>query len=451
MQRPWKVLLVVSVAVFMASLDLFIVNVAFPDIGRDFSGASEASLSWVLNAYAIVFAALLVPAGRLADRYGRRRAFLAGCAGFVLGSALCGLAPSLPVLVGARVLQAAGAAVLMPTSLALLLPEFPPERRPLAIGVWAAVSGVAAALGPPVGGLLVELDWRLVFLVNLPIGIGAIGVARGLLREHRDESGALPDLLGSVVLVAAVSLLALAIVEAPDWGWTGAATLGCLAAAAVGLGWFAARCRSHPSPVVDPAIVRVRSFALANVAMLLFGVGFAAMLLQLVLYLTSAWGSSVLLTGVSIAPGPVMAAALGVPAGQLARRVGPHRVATVGMLVFAAGCGWWAWRMEAEPNFLGALLPGMLLTGIGVGLTLAPLSAAATASLPPARLATGVGLFTMARQLGSALGVAALIAVGSLDDGWWVLILPALAGAAAASAIGRVEHAAPATVPAPAR
>src|SRR3954452_7427977 len=148
LQRRWKVLTVVSVAVFMASLDLFIVNIAFPDIRADFAGTSVAGLSWVLNAYAIVFAALLVPAGRLADRFGRRRAFLTGLGVFLLGSALCGLAPSVPALVAARVLQAVGAAVLMPTSLGLLLPDSPPQQRAAAIGIWAAVGGVAAAFGP---------------------------------------------------------------------------------------------------------------------------------------------------------------------------------------------------------------------------------------------------------------------------------------------------------------
>src|SRR3954462_14589074 len=196
--RRWKVLAVVSTAVFMSSLDLFIVNIAFPDIHSDFPETSLAGLSWILNAYAIVFAALLVPMGRSADRLGRRRSFLAGLVVFTIASALCALAPSVPLLVAARVLQAVGAAAVFPTSLALVLPEFPPDERRTAVAVWAAVGGVAAAAGPPIGGLLVQGGWQLVFLVNVPIGIALFFVAARVLREQREAANApRPDLGGA--------------------------------------------------------------------------------------------------------------------------------------------------------------------------------------------------------------------------------------------------------------
>jgi MFS family permease len=212
MQRRWQVLTLVSVATFVASLDLFIVNIAFPDIERDFHGTSLASLSWILNAYAIVFAALLVPAGRWADRAGRKRAFLLGLALFTASSAACAAAPSVGFLIGARVLQATGAALLMPTSLALLLPEFPPERRQVAVGIWAAVGGAAAAAGPLAGGLLTQASWRWVFLVNVPIGMVAIAAGLRTLRETREANAIRGDMLGAVLLTAGVAALTLAIV-----------------------------------------------------------------------------------------------------------------------------------------------------------------------------------------------------------------------------------------------
>src|SRR3954447_18057616 len=203
--RRWKVFAVVSGAVFMSSLDLFIVSIALPDIARDFSESSLAGLSWILNAYAIVFAALLVPAGRSADRLRRRRSFLFGLALFTTASALCALAPNVPLLVAARVLQAVGAAAVFPASLALLLPEFPAEERRAAVAAWAAVGWVAAAAGPPVGGLLVQAGWQLVFVVNVPIGIALLFAAARVLREAREDVGApRPDLVGAVVLTAAV-------------------------------------------------------------------------------------------------------------------------------------------------------------------------------------------------------------------------------------------------------
>ena len=302
--RRWRVLTVVSVATFMASLDLFIVNIAFPDISRAFEGTSVAAMSWVLNAYAIVFAALLVPAGRMADRIGRKRAFVGGIVVFVIGSALCGIANSVGLLIGARVIQAAGGAVLLPTSLALLLPEFAPAERPKAISIWAAVGAVAAAAGPPIGGLLVEASWRLVFLVNVPVGLAAVYFSLRVLRESSDPDHTRPDLLGTVLFAASIGLLALGLVKAPDWGWGSAATLGAIAASGVGLGAFWMRCRTHPSPVVEPEMLRVRSFALAGVASLLFSTAFAAMLLAGVLFMTGVWGFSVLKAGPLPGAGP---------------------------------------------------------------------------------------------------------------------------------------------------
>ena len=460
MARQWKVLLVVSIAVFVASLDLFIVNVAFPDIAADFEGTKLSDLSWVLNAYTIVFAALLVPAGRMADRTGRKRAFLTGLLVFVTASALAAAAPSVEALVAARVVQAVGAAILLPTSLALLLPEFAPEKRPVAIGIWAAVGGVAAATGPPVGGLLVELSWRWVFIVNLPVGLVTAVIAARLLREIRDESQRRPDWLGTLLLVAGVGTLALGLVRSEEWGFGDTRTLGALGGAAVLLALFLARSARHPAPVVDLAMLRVRPYAAANAASLLFFIAFSAMLLGSVLFLTQVWSYDVLEAGLAIAPGPAMAALFAVPAGRLGARVGPALPAAAGGLLFALGGVWWIALAGAEPAYAADFLPGMMIGGIGVGLVLPSMAAAAAASLPPERFATGTAVFQMSRQLGSVLGVALLVAVlgtpapgealDAFQGGWALQIGTALAAAATALAIGPVRSASaePALAPA---
>jgi EmrB/QacA subfamily drug resistance transporter len=449
-ERRWKVLAVVSVAVFVVGLDMFIVNIAFPRIEREFSGSSVASVSWILNAYAIVLAALMIPAGRVADRIGRRRGFLIGLVVFTAGSALCGAAPSVAALVAARVIQAAGAAFLLPTALALLLPEFAPAERPTAIGIWSAVGGVAAAAGPPVGGLLVHISWRLVFLVNLPVGAVALVYAVRLLRESRTDGEARPDLFGGVLLMAAIGLLALGLVKAPDWGWSSAETVAALAGAVTGIGLFWWRCHVHPSPIIDPAMLRVRSFALASSASAAFSAAFAAMLLGNVLFLTGVWHYSVLHAGVALMPGPAMAALTATPGGRLAGRIGQRTTAAAGITLFAMGGIWWLWHLGATPSYATELLPGQIMTGTGVGLTLPSLASAAAASLPPARFATGSAVFTMTRQIGFALGVSVLVAVlgsahttdviDTFRGGWLFMVIASLLGASLAAAMGQVSQ-----------
>jgi EmrB/QacA subfamily drug resistance transporter len=440
--RPGPVLAVVSAAVFMASLDLFVVNVAFPDIQREFAGSTLADLSWVLNGYTIVFAALLVPLGRASDRLGRRRFFIGGLLLFVAASAAAAAAPSVGTLVTARVVQAVGAAALMPASLALLLAEIPLAKRPAAIGIWAATGGIAAAMGPPLGGLLVEASWRWVFLINLPVGLAAAVAASRVLHDSSDpEQARRPDTLGALLLTVAVGVLTLGLVKAPDWGWTDDRTIAALATSAVALVAFVVRSARHPAPVVELPMLRVRSFSMAATAALLFSAGFGAMLLAGVLFFTQVWDYSVLKAGIAFAPGPFTAAVFALPAGRLGPRVGAHILTAIGCSVFGLGAAWWALRLGSEPAYVSEMLPGMILTGIGVGLTLPSVSAAAVSELPPARFATGSAALQMSRQLGIALGVAILIAIfghpapqEALDhfhDGWWFIAGAGFAGALA--------------------
>jgi EmrB/QacA subfamily drug resistance transporter len=405
---------IVCAGVVLASLDLFIVNVALPQMGRDFRlrGGALADLSWVLNGYAIVYAALLVLFGRLAERYRRERGFLLGVAVFVAASAACGAARSLPMLVAFRVAQAAGAALLTPTSLGLILATFPPERRQSAVRAWTAVGGLAAALGPVIGGLLVAASWRWVFFVNVPIGLIALAVGWRRLPHVAGQRGPRPDALGAVLVTGGIGALSLGLVNGGAWGWTNERTIASLVLAAAALALFTAHLARHRNPLIDRALFRLQPFTGASVVALLFSAAFGAMLLSRVLWAQDVWHWSALVTGLSIAPGPLMVPLFSfLVAGRLTARFGAGPVIAAGSTIFAAGAAWWALAIGMRPDYAGEMLGGMLLTGIGVGLTLPTLMATGASSLPPHAFATGSAVVNMLRQVGLAIGVAALIAV----------------------------------------
>jgi EmrB/QacA subfamily drug resistance transporter len=404
--------LMVSIGVFASILDLFIVNIAFPALQRDFAGADLARLSWVLNGYAIVFAALLVPAGRVADMYGRKRAFVLGLALFTLASAACAAAPSADFLIGARLLQGAGAAILTPSSLGVVLPAFAPRARPAVIAAWAAVGAVGAAAGPPLGGLLAQASWRWVFLVNLPLGTLSIWYAARRLAESRDpQVRGLPDVAGTLALMLGIGALTLALVQGRDWGWTDAGTLTAFGVAAVTTVVAVARSTTHPVPAIELRTLRIPSFALAVASAFAFFAAFAALLLAGVLFLTQVWGHSILRAGLELAPGPLAALAFSALATRIGPRLGMSAIGAVGGLLVAAGLGFNAVRLGLAPDYLGAYLPGQLMTGAGVGLSMPAFTAIAVGVVGPARFATAIGLSAMFRQVGAALGVAAFVAI----------------------------------------
>ena len=409
---------VVTAGIAMVNLDLFIVNVALPSIGRTFGGTDLASLSWVLNAYAIVFAALLVPAGRAADLIGRRTAFLAGVIVFALASAACAVAPDVWLLVVARIVQAAGGALLMPASLGLLLAAAPPGKRTGAIRGWTSVGGAAAALGPVLGGALVAANWRWVFLVNVPIAAVALLASLRVLpradnskKRASADDGIRPDTVGAALFTIAIGALALALVKSDEWGWTSARVLGSIAVAAVLLALFVRRSARHPAPVIEPHLLRLPAFSTATAANVVFGAAFGAMLLMVTLWCQDVWGWSALRTGLGVAPGPLLVPFFAVGAGPLARRIGPGPVAALGCAIYAAGCVFWRFNLSLVPDYPAHMLPGMLMTGTGVGLALPTLVSAGVSAVPPHRFATGSGVVTMARQVGIVIGVAILVTV----------------------------------------
>ncbi|MFL5886592.1 MAG: DHA2 family efflux MFS transporter permease subunit [Thermoleophilaceae bacterium] len=410
---PPTVLAIASLGAAVAFVDATIVNIAFPDIARSFKGTSISSLSWVLNAYNIVFAAFLVAAGRFADLLGRRRMFLFGLELFTVASLLCAISPSAGALIAFRVVQALGAAFLVPASLALVLNAFPPDRRSHGVALLSAVAAAAAGLGPSLGGLLVAAsDWRLVFLVNLPIGVGAVVLARRHLVESRAPGRRrMPDLTGAVVFGLAIAALVLGVVKGQEWGWTSARIIVSFAAAVVLGALFVWRCTWHRSPIVDLSLLRIRTFSAANGMTIVAAAGFYGYTLTNVLFLTGVWHYSVLKAGLSLTPGPFVAAAVAGPSSRVVQRLGHRPVLVTGGLIWGGAVMWFVERVGLTPAFVSEWLPGIVMLGVGAGILFPNLSGAAVASAPGESFATATGLNSVARQLGAAVGVALVIAI----------------------------------------
>lgn len=422
------VIATIAAAVFMSNLDLWIVNVAFVAIGRSLGGTAS-DVSWVLNAYAVTLAALLIPAGRLGDRVGHRRVFLAGVAVFTVASLACAAAPGLGWLVAARVVQAAGAAAQLPTSLALLMAAVSAESRTHAARTWSAVGAVAAVCGPVLGGLLVALDWRWVFVVNVPIGVLTLAAGlRVLPHPPARPREPLPDLAGAALLTVAVAALTGALVQAPTWGWTSARTVVLLVAAALAAAAFLRRCLRHAHPMVELHLLRHRTFGVANAGTAAFSAAFAIMLLSNSLWCQDVWHYSALRTGFAMAAGPLMVPFVTAWSQRLVHRVGLAVLTSTGSVLFGVGLVWRVVFADPAPDYARDLLPSMLIGGTGVGLALGSFIAAAATALPAERAATASGTVNSVRQVASALGVAVLVTVlagtGSvLTDyrvAWWI-------------------------------
>jgi EmrB/QacA subfamily drug resistance transporter len=367
----------------------------------------------VLTAYSIVFGSLLVVAGRTADRLGSRRLFFTGLAVFSLGSALCGMAPSVLLLVLGRVVQGAGAAAMLPASLSLLLLSVQPERRSQVVALWGGVGALAVATGPSLGALLISAGgWRLAFVVNLPVALVAWALGRRLLpNPPAIASLSRPDYLGAVMVSAALGLLVLGISEGPTWGWLSAGTISSFAGAVALGAAFIRRSAHHQEPVLDLSLFSTRSFAISNLATLLYAMGFFAMLLGNILFLTSVWRYSILTAGLAVTPGPLVVAVVSGPAGRMAARFGFRAVLLTGLAIFAMALAWYATRVGTRPQYLAEWLPATLLAGLGIGLTFPVLGAAAVSSLRRERFAVGSAVNQTARQVGGALGVATLVVI----------------------------------------
>jgi MFS family permease len=322
---------------------------------------------------------------------------------------------------------------------------FPPEQRMKVIGVMAGVAALASALGPVAGGLMVDLGgWRLVFLVNLPIGIAALVLGRRMPAPPAGSLVGRPDMLGSVLAVAAVGSLALGAVQGPVWGWGDPRTIAAFVASAVLTPLLVWRCARHPAPVLELKLFRGRSFSTGNLGALLLGISFFGLVLANSLYLTQVWGYSVLKAGLAIAPGPLASAVAAIVAGRFTDRVDPRRFILPGAVISAISCVWLATQVGPEPAFVAEWLPATLLMGVGVGLGFATIVAVCVRDLGPAQLGIGSGMSATTRQLGAVLGVAILVAIlgpapdaGSYQAGWWAMAAVALLAVVPVALIGR--------------
>jgi EmrB/QacA subfamily drug resistance transporter len=408
--KKWWTLAAVAFGLFMIMLDNTVVNVALPSIERDLH-VSIASLEWIVTAYALTFAALLITGGKLADLYGRRRIFIVGIAVFTLSSLACGLAPSAGFLIGARVVQGIGAALMSPATLSIIMATFPPKERGRAIGIWAGVSALALAIGPLVGGLIVDnINWNWIFFVNVPVG--ALGIVASLffITESRDtareQSVDLPGLATSGLGLFALSY---ALIEGNRHGWASGEIVGLFVAAAVLFAGFVLVEKHQRLPMLDLSLFRNGTFLGANVVALLVSLGMFGVFFFISLYVQNILGYSPTKAGAIFLPMTLLIILVAPLAGHASDRVGSRWLMAAGMTILAVSLLLYQ-RVGVHSDFW-TLLPSLLLGGIGMALTMSPMTAAAMSSVPVDKAGVGSGVLNSFRQLGGSLGIAVMGAI----------------------------------------
>lgn len=437
-----RTLLIASLATLATFLDTTILFVAFPDITSTFTGTGAAELSWVLNAYTIVFAALLIPAGKLADRIGHRRVFLSGSALFTAASMACGLAPTAESLIVFRMAQAVGAAALIPASLALVMHAFTHDQLPRAVAIWGAAGAVAGALGPTLGAAIVEsLGWRWAFFINLPVGLYTIVAGRSALHESSSPDTRVPAIAGVALVASAAGLTSYAVVGTEQVGWISMRTVGLLVAGSAAVALFVVHQRRTAAPVLDLELFRIRNFVWANLAMLVFGTVFSALFLGSILFLTQVWGWSILQAGFGVAPGPAIVGLISPRVGSLAGRIGQRPLLLIGGALYASSGAYRLLMLGPEPDYLSDYFPSMVLSGIGVGFVFPQLSSVVAQALPANRRGVGGAALQAGRQFGGTFGVALTVAflgastsipgaLSAFDQIWWLIVIGGLATSA---------------------
>jgi EmrB/QacA subfamily drug resistance transporter len=408
--RKWWTLAAVAFGLFMIMLDNTVVNVALPAIERDLN-MSISGLEWIVTAYALVFAALMITGGKLADLLGRKRIFLVGLAIFTLSSLACGLAPNAGVLIGARAVQGVGAALMNPATLSIIAATFPPKERGQAIGIWAGVSALALAIGPLVGGLIVDhINWNWIFFVNVPVGVLAIVVSQLVIRESRDTSHEQSiDLPGLLTSGLGLFSLSYALIEGNTLGWSSAEVLALFAAAVLLLVAFVLFERHQRLPMLDLSLFKIPSFVGANVVALLVSLGMFGVFFFVSLFVQNILGYSPTQAGLIFLPMTILIILIAPIAGKLSDRIGSRWLMGIGMTILSISLLLYQ-RVGIGSNFW-TLLPALVLGGIGMAMTMSPMTSAAMGSVPIDKAGVGSGVLNSFRQVGGSLGIAVIGAI----------------------------------------
>jgi EmrB/QacA subfamily drug resistance transporter len=408
--RKWWTLAAVAFGLFMIMLDNTVVNVALPSIQRDLH-VKLSELEWIVTGYALTFAALLITGGKLGDLYGRRRTFVIGIAIFTLSSLACGLAPTASFLIGARIVQGVGAAFMNPASLSIITATFPPRERGQAIGIWAGVSAMALAIGPLVGGLIVDnINWNWIFFINVPVGVAGIIVSQLVIKESRDTSHEQSvDLPGLLTSSAGLFALTYALIEGNRHGWTSPEIVGLFSAAALLLVAFVTLEHYQRLPMLDLSLFRNGSFTGANLVAMLVSLGMFGVFFFVSLYIQNILGWTPTQAGASFLPMTLLIILVAPIAGKLSDRVGSRWLMGAGMTLVSISLLLYQ-RVGLHSTFW-TLLPAMLLGGVGMAMTMSPMTAAAMSSVPVDKAGVGSGVLNSFRQLGGSLGIALMGAI----------------------------------------
>jgi EmrB/QacA subfamily drug resistance transporter len=414
-RRKWWTLAAVSFGLFMIMLDNTVVNVALPSIQRDL-GTDISQLQWIVTGYALTFAALMLIGGKLADAYGRRLLFVIGIVVFTAASLWCGLSDSGEMLIAARVVQGAGAALMNPATLSIIAATFPPKERGMAIGIWAGVSALALAIGPLVGGLLTEhLSWHWIFFVNVPIGVVGIAASFLLIRESKDETHESLDLPGLATSALGLFALTYGLIEANTYGWTSGRIVGAFVVAGVSLAAFLVIERRRRAPMLDLTLFRSGTYAGANLAMLLVALAMFGVFFFVSLYMQNVLGYSAVEAGAAFLPMTVLIILVAPAAGKLSDRHGSRWLMSIGMVLLGVQLLYFS-QLGADAGFWN-LLPALLVGGLGMSMTMTPTSAAALRAVPVEKSGVGSAVLNAMRQVGGSLGIALMGAIVAAEAG----------------------------------